>query len=159
MWYTYIACNGRVCKMYAAKFLEFLSSIFGKQVKCLFNVYYWYLLIYASFTEKSLIIGKNVTVYYIIVRFIQRMFGCPILDLPFGWERGTDEDGTLIFIEWEFSLVLVNSFSKLFLFDNFLDTRGFLRNTLLKTWKFSDKDFFSKYMTKPVVSCRFVHTD
>ena len=142
--------------MFAAKFLDFLSSIFGKQVKCLFNVYDWYLLIYASFTKKSLIIGKNVTVYYKIVKFIQSMFGCPILDLPFGWERGTDEDGTLIFIEWEFSLVLVNSSSK---FDNFLDTGGFLRNALLKKWKFSDEDFFSKYVAKPVVSCRFVHTD
>ena len=145
--------------MFAAKFLDFLSSIFGKQVKCLFNVCDWYLLIYASFTKKSLIIGKNVTVYYKIVKFIQSMFGCPILDLPFGWERGTDEDGTLIFIEWEFFLVLVNSFSKLFLFDNFLDTGGFLRNALLKKWKFSNKDFFSKYVAKPVVSCRFVHTD
>ena len=33
------------------------------------------------------------------VKFIYGMFGCSILDLPFGWERGTDEDGTLIFLE------------------------------------------------------------
>lgn len=38
------------------------------------------------------------------VKFIYGMFGCSILDLPFGWERGTDEDGTLIFLEWEFFL-------------------------------------------------------
>lgn len=49
--------------------------------------------------EKLLIILKNVAVCYMSVKFIYGMFGCSILDLPFGWERGTDEDGTLIFLE------------------------------------------------------------
>ena len=53
-------------------------------------------------------------VCHVSLGFIYNMFGCAVLDLPFGWERGTDEDGTLIFIEWEFSLVLVNSFNKFF---------------------------------------------
>ena len=38
-------------------------------------------------------------VCHVSLGFIYNMFGCAVLDLPFGWERGTDEDGTLIFIE------------------------------------------------------------
>ena len=52
-----------------------------------------------KFTENSFIIVKNVTIFHVSVGFIYGMLGCAILDLPFGWERGTDEDGTLIFIE------------------------------------------------------------
>ena len=54
---------------------------------------------YVSFTENSLVIVKNVMVCHVSLGFIYNMFGCAVLDLPFGWQRGTDEDGTLIFIE------------------------------------------------------------
>ena len=48
---------------------------------------------YVSFTE------SRIMVCHLSLGFIYNMFGCAVLDLPFGWERGTDEDGTLIFIE------------------------------------------------------------